>query len=92
MYEVKLNSKRLGVALVIEFKTRNESKWIKCVQRNLNQKLKMKNCNEQAGAELGQAQPKARSKFEVKPEVKIEGDINNWRNLKMKKLIVRLTT
>ena len=38
------------------------------MQRNLNQKLK--NCNEQAGAELGQAQPKARSKFEVKPEVK----------------------
>ena len=40
MLEVKLNSKRLGVALVIEFKMRNESKRIKCVQRNLNQKLK----------------------------------------------------
>ena len=33
-------------------------------------KSEAKNCNEQAGAELGQAQPKARSKFEVKPEVK----------------------
>ena len=26
-----------------------------------------------------------KSKFEVKSEVKIEVDINNWRNLKMKK-------
>ena len=34
------------------------------MQRKLNQKLKMKNCNEQAGAELGQAQPQAG--FEVR--------------------------
>ena len=40
-------------------------------------KSEAKNCNEQAGAELGQSQPKARSKFEVKPEVKIEVDINS---------------
>ena len=37
-------------------------------------KSEAKNCNEQAGAELGQAQ--LGLKFEVKSEVKIEVDIN----------------